>query len=161
MTDLGEDREDWDFTIDVQVLMAAARLGDPANSDESRALLDLILELDSVFLVLDNERLIQQQYSEKLGNSYGTIWARQMASQGRIRYVDRAVVERSIKVELSEEGFKESHEDFRLYVRTVAASRKKHLVTHDGHFGASKVRRILRRKLSVTVISAKGCSELV
>jgi hypothetical protein len=150
LTDVREAQAD--LTIDVQILMSASELGDMVNADVSRALLEYMLLAPSARLVMDTGGLIEQQYSDKTGTAFGASWVRLMGSRSKIVYVERASVDRGARTELNEAGFRISHEDFKHFVRTAAAASSKILVTHDPHFAG--VRRILRRRLGVSVSSA-------
>lgn len=142
-----------DLTVDVQVLMAGAGLGDVDHAARSREMLEVMLEAQCS-LVLDTEGLIEAQYSAKTGSGFGTLWVKQMATRGKVTYVPRASIDRGTRTKLNEAGFRISHEDYKLYVRTAASSEGKCIATHDPHFAARAVRKILSRNLQIRVVTA-------
>jgi hypothetical protein len=141
-----------DLTVDVQVVMSGVGTGDEAHYESSNRLLRLMRDSDCACLALDDEQLLVNKYRECCGPGFGSRWLAEMLSRDKVRYVRRARIDRGTRTACTERGF--VGEDLNRIVRVAAASRSKIVVAHEPHFHARPVQRILRRRLSVQVLTA-------
>jgi hypothetical protein len=110
-------------------------------------------------LVVDDEQLLLSTYQAKCPGSYADYWLRTMLSRGAVEFVKRCTVDRGTRTSLREHGF--VGEDLNRVVRTAAGGPSGLVVAHEPHFLARPVQRILRRRLSIRVLSAQEALELL
>jgi hypothetical protein len=149
------------LTVDVGVLMSGSNLGDPKHFESSATLMRSLVDFGEARIVLDTENLILTQYDNKLGgkeDSHGKRLVQQMINSGKVEYVKRAVIDRGTKTGLKECHFDLGDEDYKLYVRTAAASDQKRLTSHDPDYSA-RVCKVLNSRLKVLVWSASKSVE--
>src|ERR1700730_968005 len=118
--------------------MSGSNRGDPKHFEQSATLMSTLVELRDARIVVDTENMILSQYDDKLGgreDSHGKRWVQQMVSGGKVDYVKRARIDRGTETQLREAHFDLNDEDYRLYVRTAAASKDKRLISYDPDYG--------------------------
>lgn len=148
-----------ELTVDVGILGFAAGSQLP-HCNECRGLLNTLKSHPDGQIVIDDEGLIRHQYDTKLGPlSFGREWVRFMLERGKFSKVHRARIPEGVRVDLEEAHF--DREDYKVYVRTAAASVSRRIVTYDDDY-SPEVRRILRgREVRIEVHDSLQAEEFV
>jgi hypothetical protein len=148
-----------ELTLDLQVFMSGAGTGDPAHHEDSRAMMISMQDASATALVLDEEGLLMSEYDKRAKQGFGKQWIIQMLTKGKISRVARTPLDKGTRAALDEQKFK--GEDRDLISRTAAGSDSGLLVAHEAHFHAAKVKKILKNRLGVSVITARQASEQI
>lgn len=140
-----------DITVDTQILMIASGISNLKAEESHIKLLTHIENTETVYLVIDENGLIKQEYENKMRHgSLGKQWLLVMASRGRIKTVKLARWDKGLRTALSEAHF--DPDDYK-FVRTAMASESKILIAEEDDY-SPKVCRILKGKVHVHTASA-------
>lgn len=148
-----------DLTLDLQVFMSGAGTGDPVHHEDSRALMVCMAGDPGAALVVDDEGRLTYEYDLRAKQGFGKQWIIQMLLQKKVYRVKREQLDKGTRAALEEQKFK--GEDRELISRTAAASTSGLLVAHEDHFHATKVKKILKQRLGVSVVTAEQASDRV
>jgi len=151
---------DLDLTVDICILRSGSQLGDPKYYEPSHQLMQEMEKKGQYALCLDSRGKISAQYLRHLKEgTWGHHWFQMMVSRGKYAIIQWTNLDRGTKTALKEEHFDSGvGEDYK-YVVTAAGSQSRVLVSHDPGY-SQRVRKILRRRLSLNVNSAVECLTL-
>lgn len=145
------------LVIDVQILMIASGRSSPPDDGTSIGLLNAMKESDVGRLVWDDGNVIKNQYEEKLGKTtFGMKWLEELLLAGKVIAVQRCPLSKNQRQAILDTGL--VGEDLQYYVRTVANSPDRRLVSHDSDYD-SKTRKVLKKELDVVVCTARRGAE--
>jgi len=144
------------FTVNTDILIIASGKSDkgdraPALRGSCVALLNWMVETAGAKLVLDTEKLIQQEYSDKLGDDeFGNRFITTMITSDKIEQVQRIdgkrwkVIQSKVKL----------HKKDQTIARASMASQHKLLVAEESHFAAAA--SLLWKHARIEVLAARG-----
>ena len=127
-----------DLTLDVCILITGSGISDHKTDrlygQDCQCLMKRMIEQDKYRLALDDRKMINQQYSDKLrSDRYGHFFVRQMANMGKTVEIPWKRLGRGLRVKLEKKRFTRRGEDYR-YVRLSSCTCCKKLVSHERHF---------------------------
>ena len=145
-----------ELTIDICILRSGSGIGNTKYYESSNSFMRRFLEIDTLYLALDERGRIRHQYDTQLKEGiFGHHWLSRMADRDRIAMIPWQRIDRGTRTALQEAHF--DPEDFK-YVETSAATDTKTISTHDPDY-TRRVCRILRRRLEVEVVGPQECME--
>lgn len=146
-----------DLVIDTGVLMIASGIGNRTKGPDETELLDRLRNDIMVYLALDTEDTIRQEYSNKLSHGeFGLQWLGQMAKDGKVILYKRGRLDNGTSTQLKESHFDKDDLNF---VRTAMASHCKRIVSEDDDY-SKRVKKVLER-VSVTVHTVEEICDFI
>jgi hypothetical protein len=141
-----------DLVIDTVVIMIATEMSDQEHQpclQCHRDLLNFVRDISTVYLAIDEEGLVNQEYTENMSHgSEGQEWLRLVATRGKIISYPRGTINKSVNVKLQELHF---HKKDKQFVRAALATKCRILVTENMKDYSEPVCRLLKKELRVFV----------